>query len=241
MPHDSTPDGAIRSRTTNEPFYTGWDRERSRAEVWLHERASQDRGKRFRRQYEILRNDTDKLVQLTSDLRAQINNGNDSRLTSSMAHNAAAVEKLAHEVRAAMAGKPVAGIKPSSRSGAISATGETTPGDARRLVQRVNDAAEMADNLRQAVRQFLAGENEHSVSVDALKSSNSEGEDPRRAQIMALSSDLEQLAFDLRAQARVAPDPPASSGTGGIGRNEIGHSGARTARQLDYGNARERL
>jgi hypothetical protein len=186
---------------------------RAQADVWERARLQQLLRDNFRRHYKILRTNSDKLVQLTSDLQAHVESNTDAGLTRDTLAQAATAEKLAHEIRTTMAGRRLPRMKPSSPASSNAATSSIATMDARQLLlQRINACSALAATIKQATAEYLASDNEQAVSVNALKKAADKTQiDPHLVHIMNASARLERIAYDLRTLTQALPDTPAVS------------------------------
>jgi hypothetical protein len=144
--------------------------------IWLQEREreriNQLLRENFRRHYSVIRQNAEELVQLTSTLESDVENNGDSSLGREMQAKVARVGKLAHDIRASMAGQRLPKYKPART---LKASGKVTlPGDRRGtewLSEKTNAASLAATKLRNAVADYLATNNEHTVSNKFLAES----------------------------------------------------------------------
>ncbi|HET9180784.1 MAG TPA: hypothetical protein VFP59_01520 [Candidatus Angelobacter sp.] len=148
----------------------------------------------FRAHYKIVRNDADELKSLAGELQSYTENHPEPQLSGDMLAKVAKIEKLAHEVRTNMAGRKL----PKSESATAAAnTTKLTP--QQLLLAQCKTVNELASKLQKAVADYLASDNEQTVSVKGLKKdSGKAGFDPNSVQILTASMQMEQLAQQIR-------------------------------------------
>ena len=146
----------------------------------------------FRNHYKIVRNDVDELKRLAGDLQSYAETDFAPQFPSEMLAKVAKIEKLAHEVRTNMAGRKLPEVK--SASATANATGLNPQ---QLLLTRSKAVTELASRLQKAVADYLADNNEQTVSVKGLKTNS--GFDPNSVAILTASMQLEQLARQIRS------------------------------------------
>lgn len=176
-------------------------------EAWQRARLQQLLRENFRHHYKILRTNADKLAQLASDLQARVDSNSDDGLPRDKLAQAAALEKLAHEIRTTLADRSLPRMKRLNPAGRSVAAGATATMDARQLLlQRINAASALAGTIKQITEQYMASDNEQAVSVDALKRAAGKAQpDQRLVLIMNASAQLERVAYDLRTLTKAIP------------------------------------
>lgn len=169
------------------------DAERIRLKLMLQEN--------FRKHYVIIRRNTVQLVQLTSTLQAILESNGDPPRTRELVDQAGRMQKLAHEIRENMGGGRVPRAKPLAIS-TLGISAENTVDDKQVLEASVNAATSAAAQLKSAVENYLASDNEQAVSVTGLqKASDKDHFDPNSLSILSNSLKLEQLAREIRSKA----------------------------------------
>jgi len=167
----------------------------------------------FRNHYKTLRVDADKLAQLALALQTYVSSNSDPGLPRDQRAQAASLEKLAHEIRTTLAGSPLPRMKRVRSAGGTASVDATSAIDARQLLlQRVNASSDLAGIIKQATEQYMANNNEHAVSVDALKNAADKTKiDQRLVFIMNSCEQLERIAYDLRTMPKTVSEPRAVS------------------------------
>ena len=178
-----------------------------RREAAAKARLNQAMRENFRKHYRILRDNTEKLGQLTAELQTYADSNPGPALSPDMLAKSAHMEKLAHEIRTTILGRKVPKMQNSK------AAPPATPEDARHLFGlRVKAVSLMASNLKQAMDKYLAENNEQSVSVGSLKKAADKTQiDPQLETIWKSAARLERIAHDLRITGKLAP-PPSPDG-----------------------------
>lgn len=158
----------------------------------------------FRKHYRILRENTDKLSQLTAELQAYADTNPEPTLSPEMLAKSAQMERLAHEIRTTIVGRKVPKMQNSK------AAPPATPEDARNLFGlRVKAVSLMASNLKQAMDKYLAENNAQSVSVGSLKKAADKTQvDPQLETIWKSAARLERISHDLRIAGKLTPPSP---------------------------------
>src|SRR6185437_6301380 len=148
----------------------------------------------FRAHYRIVRNDADELKRLARELQSYAESESSPQLPVEMLARVAKIEKLAHDVRANMAGRRLP--KPKS---AAAAPKSTSLNPQQLLLARSRAVNDLASKLLNAVAGYLASDNEQAVSVQALKKNSGKSDfDPNSVQILTVSMRIEQLAHQIR-------------------------------------------
>jgi hypothetical protein len=158
----------------------------------------------FRSHYQIIRKNSQALVQLTSTFEEPSESAVDPAVAREMIAKLARIEKLAHEIRESMAGHELPKVRPASGPFISPAEIAQTPASHRELLTtKANQTKLAAVELRNAVEKYLANDNEHAVSVDALKqASEKQHFDPNSLVILGNSLKLEQLSREIRTETR---------------------------------------
>ncbi|MGC2698113.1 MAG: hypothetical protein WA738_20180 [Candidatus Angelobacter sp.] len=156
----------------------------------------------FRRHYAIVRRNAEELVQLSSNLQANIESNNSPALARDMMAKAGTMQKLAHEIRESMAGHSLPKVKPSPRLANASGMVPASGADHRELLlAKTNTAKTTASALQSSVEGYLASDNEQTVSVSALQRGTDKNRfDPNSLAILSNSLKLEQLAREIRSE-----------------------------------------
>lgn len=174
--------------------------------MWLMEaeraRINQELRANFRRHYAVIRRNSDELLQLTSSLQNSVERDVDISTAHDMAKDAQSIRKLAHQIRATMGGGSVPKAKPlktttQQNDGTVAANSK------QRLQADTRAAKTAAAELKKAIDDYLAGNNEQAVSVSALQKATDKAHvDPNSLAILKNSLQLEQLAREIRVELR---------------------------------------
>jgi hypothetical protein len=156
----------------------------------------------FQRRYQTLRADAEQLVQLTSELQGNLDSSQSAGFSRKMLAETAKIQKLAHEIQTTMTGRKLAGMKSAIEHDGVAAALVSLSDRRQLLIQEINKSSNLAGNLKSAMAQYLAKDNEHTVSVQALKSSRETQLAPQLVSIMLISMRLEYLAASIRAEVR---------------------------------------
>lgn len=155
----------------------------------------------FRRHYATIRRNTEELAQLTSTLHAILESNDDPPRPRELTEQAGRMRKLAHEIRENMGGGRVPRAKPLKMS-TLGISAEDSADEKQVLEASVNAATAAVAQLKSAVENYLANDNDQTVSVAGLqKAADKNHFDPNSISILSNSLKLEQLAREIRSQA----------------------------------------
>ena len=158
----------------------------------------------FRQHYATIRKNSADLVDLTSNLQTSTEGDLDAANVRDILAETKSVQKLAHEILETMAGRKL--HKPDAGSSA-SSTGSVGLGlaDHRKLlIDKTSQAKTSAADLKKAIDDYLASDNDQTVSVGALqKPADKDRFDPNLVTIINAAAKLQKLADEIRSELRL--------------------------------------